>query len=289
MVSGLISSFCLDEYLSFLWIFAIHPSWQAHNENQGVRNLLLDSLKELQFILRQKYLGRFALRKGLPKTSHPKFLLQERKYYELALSRVIPRALAQEIGQCVDIGCRNWSYAKALSDYFPLAKLSGVEVDGARRYWNLFRRIDMARAYASELREEGREVEVFGKDFRELHSLRQPLKRHEKVVFCFFFPFVSENPCIRWGLPSRFANFTELLEHSKTLVRSFDLDPIWMSAHQGEWEAAEARKAYQSSKISYKETVLKVEEFIGLWPSSYDTHLFFADASSTHLKELLTH
>jgi hypothetical protein len=174
----------------------------------------------------------------------------------------------------VDVGCRNWSYVPALAHFFQNAQLTGIEVDGWRRYWNLYRRIDMARAYAYQLRKEGRQIQVLEKDFREVNAVSIPGKKITQSVFCFFFPFLSENPCFKWGLPSRFVNFTDLLKHAQNLAESMNSKPRFISSHQGEWEAEEAQKIYSQLKIPIQKKSVSVEESRGLWPSRFDTWIF---------------
>lgn len=256
-------------------------------------DLIHDSMMEAQFKLRQGLLGQVRLRQGLPRL--PEMLLREGEleYYR----RVLERSYAhkndrQSVCQVVDVGCRNWSYVRALARFFNNAHLLGVEVDGWRRYWNLHRRKDYADAYAAELRAEGREVQTFFGDFADLQELptagpwgQSPERR--EILFCFFFPFVSENPCRSWGLPSRFVKFKELVLKAQTLVASknqhslnsstqcaMEFVPRLLSVHQGEWEAEEARQVYSELGLTFKESTLHVEEFKELWPSPYENRIF---------------
>ena len=246
------------------------------------------SLNALQFRVRERWLGKWTIRKGLPPGVDSEAVLRERQYYRLLLSRTFSEVEAQKVRVVVDVGCRNGAYLAALAEFFPHSKLIGVELDWARRYWNFFRRIDFAEAYARVLRDQGRDVQVFGKDFLDLSldlSLELPGTPEktenleaESLVFSFFFPFVSENPCLKWGLPTRFVNFGDLLRHvqvlsapflSKKEGRSF----FCLSAHQGEWEEEEALLAYQQAQMDVARFRVSPQEFSGLWPSPYETRL----------------
>ncbi len=167
----------------------------------------------------------------------------------------------------MDVGCRNWSYAAALGEAFPRARLLGVEVDGGRRYWDLYRRRDLAEAYASDLRKNGREAKCLFRDFRKISKVDLP--RGEQVAFCFFFPFVSARPCVKWGLPLQFVAFDSLLEHSRTISEK----SMIMSCHQGEWEAEIAKQAYESNRITADQIVIAPDEFTGLWPAQHPIHI----------------
>ena len=241
--------------------------------------MIQNFLNEVSFHIRQKYLGKFILRNGLPQVSLGKeSILKENQYYKMILSEGFHRANLPEVQQVIDVGCRNWSYISALSEFFPSALLKGIEVDGGRRYWNLYRRIDQTRAYGQALkRKENREVYWVHGDFRETKRIQADLP----VAFCFFFPFVSYNPCLKWGLPARFACFKELLRHSKYLAQKAKSPAVWISSHQGEWEADIAREVYAKAGLQWEEYILPVESFKHLWPSRYETRIFVAKEKQT--------
>lgn len=229
-----------------------------------------DLTAEIGFSLRQSLLGRLKLRSGLPEVdSRTIAARKEQIFYRKVLERALGTFPIPMGGKTVwDVGCRNWSYARALAEVFPDARLRGVEVDGGRRYWNLYRRQDMAQAYAQELRAEGREVECEFRDFRDI----SPAAFERGDLFCFFYPFVSKNPCVKWGLPSSFSNFKELLRHIQRSEAkgSFQL----LSCHQGEWEAEIALECYSNLNIPVKLSVLEPEDFKGLWPSPHPALIF---------------
>ncbi len=238
--------------------------------------LLNTMLKELQFKLRQNYLGKIVLRKGLPKLGEPRALQKESAYYSKLIEAGTPPEVASKIEQVIDIGCRNWSYSRTLAEHFPNACLIGIEVDGLRRYWNLYRRIDLAEAYAQDLRNQNRKAEVIARDFRTCQLPQMPLNP-TLTLFCAFFPFVSEYPCLKWGLPSRFSDFSSIVSHSLQITkksRNPQLSPHWLSVHQGEWEAELARKIYLENGLSMQESVLSPDSWSGLWPSTCENWVF---------------
>lgn len=231
--------------------------------------ILQSKLNQIQFLLREKWLGRLTLRRGLPKPQESQAESGERAFYRLVLDRALPLEERDRIEVAWDIGCRNWSYASAIAQSFARARLIGVEVDGKRRYWNLFRREDVARSYALQLEQEGRGAECIFRDFRLIAPDLSPAPQ-SRHVFCFFFPFVSERPCVKWGLPRQYADFASLLSHALRLAH----EPILISIHQGEWEAEIARAAYARVGVAVREQLLEPREFVGLWPARYTIHLF---------------
>lgn len=239
--------------------------------------MLRNLANEIGFSLRQEYFSKLALRASIPKVSFTtNRSQQENQYYKLILSTGFGLPLS-EIRQVIDVGCRNWSYLQSLSDFFPNSALKGIEVDAGRHYWNLYRRIDMIRAYGQLMRRmRSQEISWLHSDFRALSHI-QP---NASAAFCFFFPFVSEHPCLKWGLPRRFVCFKELLTHSIKLSETARSPTIWISSHQGEWEAEIARKIYEKLSSQYglaiREHTLGVERFKNFWPSQYETKVFTA-------------
>ncbi len=219
-------------------------------------------LLSLQFKLRNRFLGRMPLRRGSPKLSSRS---QDRALYA-ALLQSIFREPTQQFEWIWDIGCRNWSYVESLTETFPNAKLIGVELDGNRRYWNLYRRRDVAQAYAQKIRKTKRWAECHFSDFR---AMRVGEWSGKTNLFCFFFPFVSIRPCLKWGLPKEYADFSELLSHAKML--SPNLVNI-ISFHQGPWEAELARKAYTQQRMKIREIILDQKSLNGLWVYPFAIH-----------------
>ncbi len=230
-------------------------------------------LEEVKFRLRSRLWGRIKVRPGLPE---PRISPAECAFYRMLVQRMLTQGERARVETVIDVGCRNWSYAQALAEAFPRAKLMGVELDGGRRYVNLHRRQDQAAAHALRLREQGREVSTFFRDFRECRFENESGRIAPQSLFTFFYPFVSRDPCEAWGLPARFAHFESSLRHALAL----DGHAWILSAHQGEWEAEIARNAYGQIGLKAREAVVAPSEFSGLWPSAYPVHLFRAPATA---------
>jgi hypothetical protein len=232
-------------------------------------------LNQIEFALRKNLLGRIRLRPDSPQVIISEGVQNEHRYYHLLLSRVFQNDSSEKITHLIDIGCRNWSYAKSLADFFPQASLIGIEVDGGRRYWNLHRRIDFAQAYVDHLVSLGREAKVWQGDFLDFSlNLKSNHLNNTQILFTCFYPFLSENPCLKWGLPLKYVHFENLILHGYHLSKKYHLKSAWLSCHQGEWEADEARCIYQKLGFLLKEIRVNSEEFSGFWPSSFDTYVF---------------
>jgi hypothetical protein len=223
-------------------------------------------LEEITYGLRQRLWGRLQLRHDLPRVAAGMDSPEIRFYLSL-IDAAGGGSPDPEL--VVDVGCRNWSYAPALARAFPRARLLGVEADGGRRYWNLHRRIDVARAHALALESKQTRASVRGVDFRKL-PLSELTSETHSVMFCFFFPFVSLRPCRRWGLPPRFADYGALLAHAFSLKIPTRL----IATHQGEWEAELARRLYEERGLAVRERVLTKRDFGELWPGEHDVHVF---------------
>jgi hypothetical protein len=227
-------------------------------------------LNALQFGLREKFLGRFTFRSGLPKTPHSTYVTPEHRFYRLLVESFYPESERNQITRVIDVGCRNGSYLPELKRLFPQASVLGIELDAYRRYWNLYRRGDYARAYALSC---GAEV-VFG-DFLKLSLDDLTLPTEGKVLITQFFPFVSENPCLKWGLPAFYSNFGNQIDQIKK-IKSFAAKSLQievLTAHQGEWEAERIRMI-PVIQPRFQEKVFEPEHFKNFWPSPYPVHSF---------------
>lgn len=230
-------------------------------------------LENFQFQLRQHVLGRMVLRPGLPRLQARAADVNECAYYCKLFCAAMDKRTRRAVAQVIDVGCRNWSYAQALADSFPRATLLGVELDGYRRYWNMYRRIDYAQAYAAQL---GRPARAVAGDFCALSALDRSKIRGD-TLFCFVFPFVTENPCLRWGLPSRYANYQALLQHAIQLAAPGR--PRFLAVHQGDWEVEAAGEIYAALGFDMHAVKLSPRDWAGLWPSPHDNWVCFGGPS----------
>lgn len=106
----------------------------------------------------------------------------------------------------LDIGCKNWYYAK--SEYFFFKKycknliLNGIEIDSNRLYINLYSRAEVAKFHTKNL--DG--ANYIQGDF---------LNHKEKYDYIIWFlPFVFEYPHMKWGLPLEYFRPEKMLQHA---------------------------------------------------------------------------
>src|SRR6185437_3915720 len=90
-------------------------------------------------------------------------------------------------------------------------------------------------------------------DIRNFSAESLNLPDKGSVLISFFYPFVSEIPCTRWGLPLRFAEYSSVLEHLRSFARQRPAGTtLLLSVHQGEWEGEIAQKISTSLGLEPK-------------------------------------
>lgn len=125
----------------------------------------------------------------------------------------------------LDIGCKNWSYAKAeyafFKKYCESLKLDGIELDANRLYSNFYSRKEAAKFYTKGLNN----VNYIEGDFL--------MHKGEYDFITWILPFVVKNPLIKWGLPLRYFEPEQML---KKAYDSLKEDGIMLIFNQGEAE-----------------------------------------------------
>jgi SAM-dependent methyltransferase len=131
---------------------------------------------------------------------------------EASVSGLWPRQPGWGSLRVLDIGSKNFDYVDALAGFFSWAnaggpvEVTGIEVDAHRRYTDLRTRRAWADHYAS-----------FVPGSRYLAGdLEDHQGRYDAVTW--FFPFVSEFPLRRWGLPHRLFRPQALFDHAWDLL-----------------------------------------------------------------------
>ena len=116
---------------------------------------MLEDLKnQFDFFLRNKF--KFSRKNFVEKS---KVLIerniQENLYTKDILERYFEKRNAQNI-KALDIGCKNWFYAKGEHDFFDSFSnnfsLDGVEIDAYRLYTNFYNRYEVAKYYTKGLK-----------------------------------------------------------------------------------------------------------------------------------------
>lgn len=139
----------------------------------------------------------------------------------------------------LDIGCKNWAYAKGEYAFFKKScgtlQLEGIELDANRLYSNFFSRKEVAKFYTK-----GINANYIKGDF---------LKHKVNYDFIIWIlPFVVENPLIKWGLPLRYFKPEEML---KKAYDSLKTSGNMLILNQGEAEHETQIKLCEELKIKY--------------------------------------
>lgn len=139
----------------------------------------------------------------------------------------------------LDIGCKNWSYAKAeyafFKKYCQNLQLDGIELDANRLYSNFFSRKEAAKFYTK-----GMNTNYIEGDFLK-HS-------GEYDFIIWILPFVVENPLIKWGLPLKYFQPEEMLKKAYDLLKE---GGSMLILNQGEAEHEAQIKLCEELKIKY--------------------------------------
>jgi hypothetical protein len=226
-------------------------------------------------------------RSGLPQAPiKPPRGVQESLFYQAVLQEALTPELRGGITHWLDVGCRNWGYLTGCLAALPGLKSGiGIERDPGRIHWNGYYRGDYAQAAALGSRTPERHLEFIAGDFRSFHLAAPGTLRGEAqtesgdgtTLITHFFPFVSENPCRSWGLPPDYSDFTPLaartVELLQTAAQKNSSPGVWISMHQGEWEAKVARNIWSSLGWTFSEKQILPDSLPGNWPGRHPLHL----------------
>lgn len=150
---------------------------------------------------------------------------------------------SQENLSILDIGCKNWFYAKG--EYFFFKKycenfkkliLDGIEIDANRLYYNLYTRAEVAKFYIKGLT---------GKQYIAGDFLKHD-KKYDYIIW--LLPFVVEDPLIKWGLPKKYFKPEKMLKHAYKLLNPGGQIFI---INQGEAEYETQKELCQKLNIEY--------------------------------------
>jgi len=153
----------------------------------------------------------------------------------------------------LDIGSKNWFYAEGEYNFFKYnsfeknISLTGIEIDSARLYIDLYSRYDYASYHIRNLEN----AEYIAGDFL-LHQ-----KQYDYITW--FFPFVTKEPLLNWGLPLKFFKPLKMLEHAYSLLKP---DGTLIIVNQGKNEYIEQENLLVKLDIPYSKKGLFRSNFI---------------------------
>ena len=140
----------------------------------------------------------------------------------------------------LDIGCKNWFYAKGEYDFFKSFcsnfSLDGVELDAHRLYSNFYSRIEVAKFYTKNLKN----TKYIAGDLLELEE------KYDFIIW--ILPFVTPSPLKLWGLPGKYFCPKKLLDHAFKLLNN---NGQMLIINQGENEALIQQELLKDLKIPF--------------------------------------
>lgn len=143
--------------------------------------------------------------------------------------------------KCLDIGCKNWFYAKGEYEFFKSfcddVYLDGVELDAYRLYSNFYSRYEVAKFYTKDLLN----TKYIAGDLLDLDD------KYDYIVW--FLPFVFAEPLVYWGLPLRHFCPKKLLMHAYSLL---NVGGQMLIVNQCEDEMEEQKKLLNELNIPFE-------------------------------------
>ncbi|MBR2430434.1 hypothetical protein IKB17_03090 [bacterium] len=166
----------------------------------------------------------------------------ENLYIEDILSQCFTIRENQESLRILDIGAKNWFYAKGEYKFFnQISKniiMDGVELDAYRLYSNFYSRYEVAKYYIKDLN---------GVNYI-IGNLLDIQNKYDYITW--FLPFVAKEPHIFWGLPKKYFYPEKLVLHAYTLLKD---NGKMLIINQGENEAEIQKNLLEKLKIPYLE------------------------------------
>jgi SAM-dependent methyltransferase len=135
-----------------------------------------------------------------------------------------------EVREILEPGCQDFSRLPALRTFFrKQGRITGLELDPFPVLHDLHSRWDKAKYYLSLCNSVDR---YFAANF---FDWAQPAD-----LICCFYPFVSVNPALAWGLPAKFGDPRPWI---RSILRNLKPGGLLLVVHQGEWEEEEFDEA----------------------------------------------
>ena len=153
--------------------------------------------------------------------------------------------------KALDIGCKNWFYAKGEYNFYTQCSkdfvLDGVELDAYRLYSNFYSRYEVAKFYTKGLNN----VNYIAGNLLDITG------GYDYITW--FLPFVHKTPLKLWGLPERYFCPEKLLIHAYNLLND---GGQMLVVNQGEKERDIQKELFDKLNIPYQELgEIKSESF----------------------------
>lgn len=149
---------------------------------------------------------------------------------------------SKNIIKTLDIGCKNWFYAKGQYEYYSdianTVFMDGVELDAYRLYSNFYTRYEVAKFYTKDLKN----TNYIADNLLNLNN------KYDYITW--ILPFVVTEPLEYWGLPKKYFCPERLLSHAYSLLNE---KGQMLIINQGEQEALAQKKLLSKLNIEYIE------------------------------------
>lgn len=166
------------------------------------------------------------------------------------LDRFLDVSVKNELG-VLDIGCKNWFYAKGEHSFFEKhcdkLAINGIELDANILYSNFYSRAEVAKFYIKDL---------VGAKFLEGDFLKHN-ERYDYMVW--ILPFVFESPLLMWGLPKNYFKPKEMLKHAYDMLNGSGKIFI---VNQGLEEYNEQKSLCDDLKLPYRDIGAVQSDFL---------------------------
>lgn len=144
----------------------------------------------------------------------------------------------------LDIGSKNWFYATGQHQFFKHNSfekeimLTGIEIDAYRVYSSFFSRYDSAQNNIKNLK---KTLYIAG-------DLLTHFNKYDYITW--FFPFLTKEPLLNWGLPLELYKPEQMLLHAYNLLNK---DGTMIIMNQGEEEYQIQKTLLRNNNITYIE------------------------------------
>lgn len=211
--------------------------------------MLNDLKNKIDFFIRNK--TKFS-RKNFIETNKSNLELNklENLYTFDILSKTIQKNTKKE-AHILDIGCKNWFYAKGEYDFFSSfcenIFLDGIEIDPYRLYSNFYSRYEVAKYHTKNLKN----TKYIPGNLLNINF------KYDYIIW--FLPFVTINPHKYWGLPENLFMPEKLLKHAYSLLKP---EGKMLIVNQGLKEAQIQKELFEKLNITYESKGLIESKFL---------------------------
>lgn len=193
---------------------------------------------EIDFFIRSK--TKFSRKNFVEKSEKVLKIIENENLYTFEILNNYFEKLQFEKTQILDIGSKNWSYARGMYEFFESFSdnflMDGVELDAYRLYPNFYSRYEAAKFYTNGLSN----VNYICANLLDIN------KKYHYITW--FLPFVTAYPLKKWGLPKRFYQPEKLLLHAYNLLET---NGQMLVINQGEFESKIQKEIIEKLNIRY--------------------------------------